>query len=94
LDHIARYEVTPSLYFKWDYLFAEISYRYDPFINPDALAAYIVKKVGRPHHGLLFKLLGRRMMRPIEDNWREVERRFKSGDGGAAAPASAPHPSA
>ena len=31
LDHIARYEVAPSLYFKWDYLFAEISYRYDPF---------------------------------------------------------------
>ena len=79
LDHIARYEVAPSLYFKWDYLFAEISYMYDPFINPDCLAAYIVKKIRRPHHALMVKLLGRRMMRPFEENWREVERRFKSG---------------
>ena len=87
LDHIARYEVTPSLYFKWDYLFAEISYRDDPFINPDGLAAYIVKKIGRRHPGFLVKLLGRRMMRPMEEKWREVERRFKAGEG------AEPHPS-
>ncbi len=29
----------------------------------------------------MVKLLGRCMMRPLEDNWREVERRFKSGEG-------------
>ncbi len=81
LDRIARYEVAPSLYFTWDYLFVEISYMYDPFINPDGLAAYIVKKIRRPHHALMVKLLGRRMMLPLEEPWREVERRFKSGDG-------------
>ncbi len=81
LDHIARYEVAPSLYFKWDYLFVEISHMYDPFINPDGLAAYIVKKIRRPYHALMVKLLGHRMMRPMEVKWREVERRFKSGEG-------------
>jgi len=86
LDHIARYEVAPSLYFKWDYLFAEISHMYDPFINPDGLAAYIVKKIRRPHHALMVKLLGRRMMRPLEERWREVERRFKNGQ------STEPHP--
>ena len=75
-----------SPYFKWDYLFAEISNMYDPFINPDGLAAYIVKKIRRPHHTLMVKLLGRRMMRTMEGNWREVERRFKGGEG------AKPHP--
>ncbi len=43
----------------------------------------------------MVKLLGRRMMRPLEEPWREVERRFKSGDGadgGAEAAEAEPNP--
>ena len=80
LDRIARYEVAPSIWFNWQYLFVACSFVYEPFFSPDWLAARIVKKVGRPHHALMVKLLGRRMMRPLEEPWREVERRFKSGE--------------
>ncbi len=82
LDHIARYEVTPALWFNWEYFSAGCWPLFEPFHDSDWLAARIVKKVGRPHHALVVKLLGRRMMRPIEEIWREVERRFKSGEGG------------
>ena len=79
LDHIARYEVTPTLWSSLEYYMGVG----EPFFSSDWLAARIVKKVGRPHHALMVKLLGRRMMRPLEEPWREVERRFKSGDDGA-----------
>ena len=84
LDRIARYEVAPSIWFNWENLFVAVSFVYEPFFSPDWLAARIVKKVGRPHHALVVKLLGRRMMRPLDQSWREVERRFKSSDGGGA----------
>ena len=86
LDRIARYEVAPSVWFNWEYLFVACSGVYEPFFSPDWLTARIVKKVGRSHHGLMVKLLGRRMMRPLEESWREFERRFKNGEG------DVPHP--
>jgi hypothetical protein len=55
----------------------------EPFFSSDWITARIVKKVGRPHHALMVKLLGRRMMRHLEESWREVERRFMGGEGGA-----------
>ena len=90
LDHIARYEVVPALWFNWEYFSAGHWPLFEPFHDSDWLAARIVKKVGRPHHALTVKLLGRRMMRPLEEPWREVERRFKSGEGGADGSAEEP----
>jgi hypothetical protein len=81
LDLIARYEVAPTIWSSLEYYMGAS----EPFFSSDWLAARIVKKVGRPHHALMVKLLGRRMMRPMEESWREVERRFKSADGGAVA---------
>ncbi len=90
LDHIARYEVAHSVWFNWEYLFVACSFVYEPFFSSDWLTARLVKKVGRPHHALMVKLLGRRMMRPLEEPWREVERRFKAGEG--ADGGGEPHP--
>jgi len=80
LDHIAHYEVAPTIWSSLEYYLGAG----EPFFSSDWLAAHIVKKVGRSHHALMVKLLGRRMMRPMDQSWREVERRFKSGDGGRA----------
>ncbi len=91
LDRIARYEVAPTIWSSLEYYMGAG----EPFFSSDWITARIVKKVGRPHHALMVKLLGRRMMRPLEKNWREVERRFKSGevgaDGGAAQSADETH---
>ncbi len=75
LDRIARFEVAPTIWSSLEYYLGAG----EPFFSSDWLAARIVKKVGRPHHALTVKLLGRRMMRPLEEPWREVERRFMSG---------------
>ncbi len=77
LDRIARYEVAPTIWSSLEYYLGAG----EPFFNSDWLAARIVKKVGRPYHALTVKLLGRRMIRPLEEPWREVERRFKNGEG-------------
>ena len=89
LDRIARYEVAPTIWSSLEYYMGAG----EPFFSSDWITARIVKKVGRPHHALMVKLLGRRMMRSLEKPWREVERRFKSGEGGAQ-PAGDPHPGA
>ena len=82
LNRIARFEVAPTIWSSLEYYLGAG----EPFFSSDWLAARIVKKVGRPHHALTVRLLGRRMMRPLEIPWREVGRRFKSGEGGE------PHP--
>ena len=79
LDRIARYEVAPTIWSSLEYYMGAG----EPFFSSDWITARIVKKVGRPHHALMVKLLGRRMMRSLEKPWREVERRFKNGDDGA-----------
>ncbi len=90
LDRIAHFEVAPTIWSSLEYYMGAG----EPFFSPDWLAARVVKKVGRPHHALMVKLLGHRMMRPLEESWREVERRFKSGDdepdAGVVAPAGVP----
>ncbi len=83
LDRIARYEVTPTIWSSLEYYMGAG----EPFFSADWITSRIVKKVGRSHHSLMVKLLGRRMMRPLEESWQEVERRFKSGEDGAAQPA-------
>jgi hypothetical protein len=80
LDRIARYEVAPAIWSSLEYYMGVG----EPFFGSDWLAGRAVKTVGRPYHALMVRLLGRRMMRPLEQSWREVERRFKSGDGGGA----------
>ncbi len=49
----------------------------------DWLAERVLKRVRRRRHAFTVKLLGRHMMSSTEESWREVERRFKSGEGGA-----------
>ncbi len=48
----------------------------------DWLAERILKRVRRRRHAFTVRLLGRRMMSTTEEPWREVERRFKSGETG------------
>lgn len=81
LDHIARYEVAPALWFNWEYFSAGYWPLFEPFVDPDWLAARIIRRVGRPHHAFMVKLLGRYMMSGFIEHWREVERRFKSDEG-------------
>lgn len=83
LDHIARYEVVPALWFNWEYFSAGHWPLFEPFHDSDWLAARIIRRVGRTRHALTVQLLGRFMMSSFEEPWREVERRFKSGEGGA-----------
>ncbi len=90
LDHIARYEVVAALWFNWEYFSSGFWPLLEPFVDPDWLAERILKRVRRHHHGLRVKLLGRYMMSTMEDNWREVERRFKGGEGGTAGGANDP----
>jgi hypothetical protein len=84
LDHIARYEAASVIWFTWE----EFQFNFMPYhdylmsylSDSDWVTKRILARVRRRHHGLMVKLLGRFMIRPIEDNWREVERRFKAGD--------------
>ena len=46
----------------------------------------ILKLVRRRHHELIVKLMGRWMMSIMNEIWREVERRFKAGEGGESYP--------
>ncbi len=86
LDHISRYEVAPATWFNWEYFFSGCWPLFEPFYNMDWLAERILKRVRRRRHAFTVKLLGRRMMSSTEESWREVERRFKAGQGGE------PHP--
>ncbi len=90
LDHIARYEVAPATWFSWDYLFPKAGVSFDMFVDEEWLVERILKLVRRRHHALWVKLLGRYMMSIMKEKWREVERRFKSGDDGADDGAVAP----
>ena len=84
LDRIARYGAASVIWFTWE----EFQFNFLPhhdylmsyFSDSDWMTRKILTRVRRRHHGLMVKLLGRFMIRPIEDNWREVERRFKAGD--------------
>ena len=91
LDHIARHEVAPATWFSWDYLFPRAGVSFDMFVDEEWLVERILKLVQRHNHALWVKLLGRCMMSNMNEKWREVERRFKSGEGGAQ-PAGDPHP--
>ncbi len=86
LDHIARYEVAPALWFNWEYLSARYWPLFEPFVDPDWLERRILKRIRRRHHALSVKLLGRFMMSGFEEQWREVERRLKNSDGSDSAP--------
>ena len=100
LDHIARYEVAPAIHFSWRHVALAFSPVYDalmdPLFDPEWVEERILERVGRPHHALRVKLLGRYMMRHLKDDWREVERRFNSAetgaDGGVAQPADETYP--
>ena len=87
LDRIARYEVAPAIWFNWDYIFPKDGVSFDMFVDVDWLNERILKLVRRRHHALRVKLLGRLMMSRMEESWREVERRFNSGDDGVLHPA-------
>ncbi len=82
LDHIAHYEVAAALWFNWAYFSSGFWPLLEPFIDGDWLAERILKKVRRRHHALRVKLLGHCMMSVMNEKWREVERRFKSGGDG------------
>lgn len=88
LDRIARYEVAPAIWFSWDYFFPKDGVSFDMFVDVDWLNERILKLVRRRRHALRIKLLGRLMMSRMEESWREVERRFKSGDDGKGGYAS------
>ncbi len=97
LDHIARYEAASVIWFTWEEFQFNFMPHYDYFMSylfdSDWVAKKILKRVRRAHHALTVKLLGHFMMSSFENHWREVERRFKSGEGGAQ-PAGDPHPGA
>ncbi len=83
LDHIARYEVAPATWFSWEYLVPRAGVSFDMFMDEEWHVERILKLVRRRHHALMVKLMGRWMMSIMNEKWREVERRFKSGEGGA-----------
>ncbi len=87
LDRIARYEVTPATWFNWEYFCSGCWPLFEPFYNMDWLSERILKRVRRRRHALTVRLLGRRMMSTKEESWREVERRFKAGEGAEPHPA-------
>ena len=74
------------IWFTWEEFQFNFMPHYDYLMSYLTDSDWFTKKtltrVRRRHHGLMVRLLGRRMMRPIENNWREIERRFKSGDDG------------
>ncbi len=90
LDHIARYEAASVIWFTWEEFQFNFMPHYDYLMSYLTDSDWFTKKtltrVRRRHHALMVRLLGRRMMRPIENNWREVERRFKAGE------SAEPHP--
>jgi hypothetical protein len=85
LDHIARYEVTLVLWFTWEELQFAFLPHHDYFMSylfdSDWVARKILKRVRRRYHALMVKMLSRYMMSSIEEDWREVERRFRGGGG-------------
>ena len=86
LDHIARYEVAPATWFSWDYMFPKDGVSFDMFMDEEWHVERILKLVRRRHHELIVKLMGRWMMSIMNEIWREVERRFKAGEGGESYP--------
>jgi hypothetical protein len=93
LDRIARYEAAPVIWFTWEEFQFVFMPHYDYLMSylfdSDWVAGKILKRVRRRHHALTVKLFGHRMMRSLEEGWREVERRFKAGDYGAGGGAVA-----
>ena len=92
LDRIARYEVAPAIWFSWDYFFPKDGVSFHMFVDVDWLNGRILKLVRGRRHALRVKLMGRLMMSRMEESWREVEQRFKSGDSGADGGGADPLP--
>jgi len=78
--------VAPATWFSWDYLFPKAGVSFDMFMDIDWLNERILKLVRRRRHALRDKLLGHFLMSTMKNHWREVERRFKAGEG------AEPHP--